>query len=107
MAIACLGFLTFRPLLPERSSLCLNSCMTRSTVSFCGLLSCGIVVILFADLAPHDVSLEAIFRLAKAAPRKRTRLEPFGSSRRRGRPHSCRQTCALGSKPCRFVYTGD
>src|ERR1700729_3324726 len=36
-------FLTFCPLVPDRSSPCLNSCMTRSTVSFCGSDSRGLI----------------------------------------------------------------
>jgi hypothetical protein len=44
MAIACFGFLTLPPPAAERSSPCLNSCMTRSTVSFCGLDSRAAVV---------------------------------------------------------------
>src|SRR6202042_900980 len=43
MATACLRFLTFCPLAPELSSPCLNSCMTRSTVSFCGSDSRGTI----------------------------------------------------------------
>src|SRR4051794_19141344 len=35
IAIACFGFFTFGPLPRMRNSPCLNSCITRATVSFC------------------------------------------------------------------------
>lgn len=61
MAIACLGFFTFGPLPPIRSSPCLNSCMTRPTVSLWALLCLAIGF----TLAP---SLNGTPQTAKGSP---------------------------------------